>query len=201
MITDEVMSGFGRTGEWFAVNHWNVAPDIMTMAKGLTSGYAPLGAVAMRQEIADTFKDRVYEGGLTFNGHPISLAAAIAVIRVMKEDRLVEKARETGRVMADMLQELVDRHPSVGEVRSIGLFGIIELVKNRKTKEPMAPFNGSSSEMAAFRKFLLDHGVFASIHWHTVLLIPPLIITPDQLADGFAVIDEALRITDSAVVE
>jgi len=201
MIADEVMSGFGRTGEWFAVNHWNVAPDIMTMAKGLTSGYAPLGAVAMRQEIADTFKDRVYEGGLTFNGHPISLAAAIAVIRVMKEDRLVEKARETGRVMADMLQELVDRHPSVGEVRSIGLFGIIELVKNRKTKEPMAPFNGSSSEMAAFRKFLLDHGVFASIHWHTVLLIPPLIITPDQLADGFAVIDEALRITDSAVVE
>ncbi|HPA32842.1 MAG TPA: aminotransferase class III-fold pyridoxal phosphate-dependent enzyme [Anaerolineaceae bacterium] len=201
MITDEVMSGFGRTGEWFAVNHWNVAPDIMTMAKGLTSGYAPLGAVAMRQEIADTFKDRVYEGGLTFNGHPISLAAAIAVIRVMKEDRLVEKARETGRVMADMLQELVDRHPSVGEVRSIGLFGIIELVKNRKTKEPMAPFNGSSSEMAAFRKFLLDHGVFASIHWHTVLLIPPLIITPDQLADGFSVIDEALRITDSAVVE
>ena len=201
MITDEVMSGFGRTGEWFAVNHWNVAPDIMTMAKGLTSGYAPLGAVAMRQEIADTFKDRVYEGGLTFNGHPISLAAAIAVIRVMKEDRLVEKARETGRVMADMLQELVDRHPSVGEVRSIGLFGVIELVKNRKTKEPMAPFNGSSSEMAAFRKFLLDHGVFASIHWHTVLLIPPLIITPDQLADGFAVIDEALRITDSAVVE
>lgn len=201
MITDEVMSGFGRTGEWFAVNHWNVAPDIMTMAKGLTSGYAPLGAVAMRQEIADTFKDRVYEGGLTFNGHPISLAAAIAVIQVMKEDRLVEKARETGRVMADMLQELVDRHPSVGEVRSIGLFGIIELVKNRKTKEPMAPFNGSSSEMAAFRKFLLDHGVFASIHWHTVLLIPPLIITPDQLADGFAVIDEALRITDSAVVE
>lgn len=201
MIADEVMSGFGRTGEWFAVNHWNVAPDIMTMAKGLTSGYAPLGAVAMRQEIADTFKDRVYEGGLTFNGHPISLAAAIAVIQVMKEDRLVEKARETGRVMADMLQELVDRHPSVGEVRSIGLFGIIELVKNRKTKEPMAPFNGSSSEMAAFRKFLLDHGVFASIHWHTVLLIPPLIITPDQLADGFAVIDEALRITDSAVVE
>jgi len=201
MITDEVMSGFGRTGEWFAVNHWNVAPDIMTMAKGLTSGYAPLGAVAMRQEIADTFKDRVYEGGLTFNGHPISLAAAIAVIQVMKEDRLVEKARETGRVMADMLQELVDRHPSVGEVRSIGLFGIIELVKNRKTKEPMAPFNGSSSEMAAFRKFLLDHGVFASIHWHTVLLIPPLIITPDQLADGFSVIDEALRITDSAVVE
>lgn len=201
MIADEVMSGFGRTGEWFAVNHWNVAPDIMTMAKGLTSGYAPLGAVAMRQEIADTFKDRVYEGGLTFNGHPISLAAAIAVIRVMKEDRLVEKARETGRVMADMLQELVDRHPSVGEVRSIGLFGIIELVKNRKTKEPMAPFNGSSSEMAAFRKFLLDHGVFASIHWHTVLLIPPLIITPDQLADGFSVIDEALRITDSAVVE
>ncbi len=198
MITDEVMSGFGRTGEWFAVDHWKVSPDIMTMAKGLTSGYAPLGAVAMRQEIADSFSDRVYEGGLTFNGHPISLAAAIGVIQVMQEDHLVEKARETGEVLSDMLQELMVRHPSVGDVRSIGLFGVIELVRNRKTKEPMAPFNSSSPEMTAFRKFMLDHGVFVSIHWHTVLIIPPLIITPDQLAQGFTVIDQALKITDAA---
>ena len=199
MICDEVMSGFGRTGEWFAVDHWDVKPDILTMAKGLTSGYAPLGAVAMKQEIADAYKDRVYEGGLTYNGHPISLAAAVATIQVMQQDHLVEKAKATGRVMADMLAELVDRHPSVGEVRSIGLFGILELVRNRKTREPMAPFNGSSPEMAAYKKYLLDHGVFQSIHWHTALVLPPLIITPEQLAEGFEVIDRALEITDRAV--
>ncbi len=199
MICDEVMSGFGRTGEWFAVNHWKVIPDILTMAKGLTSGYAPLGAVAMKPEIAATFQDRVFEGGLTYNGHPISLAAAIATIEVMQTDHLVEKAKATGLVMADMLAELVERHPSVGEVRSIGLFGIIELVRNRQTKEPMAPFNGSSPEMAAYKKYLLDHGVFQSIHWNNALLLPPLIITPEQLAEGFAVIDRALEITDQAV--
>ena len=199
MICDEVMSGFGRTGEWFAVDHWDVKPDILTMAKGLTSGYAPLGAVAMKQEIADAYKDRVYEGGLTYNGHPISLAAAVATIEVMQQDHLVEKAKATGQVMADMLAELVDRHPSVGEVRSIGLFGILELVRNRKTREPMAPFNGSSPEMAAYKKYLLDHGVFQSIHWHTALVLPPLIITPEQLAEGFEVIDRALEITDRAV--
>ena len=198
LICDEVMSGFGRTGEWFAVNHWNVIPDIITMAKGLTSGYAPLGAVAMKPEIADTFNERVFEGGLTYNGHPISLAAAIATIEVMQTDHLVEKAKATGQIMAEMLAELVERHPSVGEVRSIGLFGIIELVRNRKTREPMAPFNGSSPEMAAYKKYLLDHGVFQSIHWNNALLLPPLIITPEQLAEGFAVIDRALEITDQA---
>lgn len=199
LIADEVMSGFGRTGKWFAVDHWDVKPDIMTMAKGLTSGYAPLGAVAMREEIARTFENRVYEGGLTYNGHPISLAAAIATIQVMQNDQLVERAETMGRVMADMLAELVERHPSVGEVRSIGLFGIMELVKDRKTKEPMAPFGGSSPEMTAFKKFMFDHGVFLYTHWHTVLLIPPLIITEEQLAEGFAVLDQALQITDRAV--
>lgn len=199
MICDEVMSGFGRTGEWFAVNHWNVTPDILTMAKGLTSGYAPLGAVAMKPEIADAFKDRVYEGGLTYTAHPISLAAAIANIEVMQSDHLIEKAKATGQVMADMLAELVERHPSVGEVRSIGLFGIIELVRDRKTKEPMAPWNQSSPEMAAYKKYLLEHGVFQTVHWHTALMLPPLIITPEQLAEGLAVIDRALEITDRAV--
>lgn len=199
MIADEVMSGFGRTGKWFAVNHWDVVPDIMTMAKGLTSGYAPLGAVAMKPEIAAYFDQRVYEGGLTYNGHPLSLAAAIATINVMQEDRLVERAAETGQVMADMLAELVDRHPSIGDARSIGLFGIVELVRDRKTREPMAPFNGASVEMTALKKYMLDHGVFLYTHWHTVLLIPPLIITPEQLAEGFGVLDEALKITDAAV--
>ncbi len=196
LIADEVMSGFGRTGEWFAVNHWNVKPDIMTMAKGLTSGYAPLGCVAMRPEIAATFNDKVFEGGLTYNGHPISLAAAIATIQAMQQDHMVEKAKETGKVMADMLAELMDRHPSVGEVRSIGLFGVIEVVKNRKTHEAISPFGKSSAEMNALKKYCLDHGVFLYTHWHTILLIPPLIITPEELAEGFSVIDAALEITD-----
>ncbi|MBA4399563.1 MAG: aspartate aminotransferase family protein, partial [Anaerolinea sp.] len=193
-------SGFGRTGEWFAVNHWNVVPDMITMAKGLTSAYAPLGCVAMKPEIAAAFDDRVYEGGLTFNAHPVSLAAAIANIRVMQTDGLIEKARESGKVMADMLVELVDRHPSVGEVRSIGLFGIIELVKNKATREPLSPWNETNATMTAVKKYLLDHGVFLSIHWHTILLLPPLIITPEQLAEGFAAIDQALEIADRAVV-
>ncbi|HPS42815.1 MAG TPA: aminotransferase class III-fold pyridoxal phosphate-dependent enzyme, partial [Anaerolineaceae bacterium] len=199
MIADEVMSGFGRTGEWFAVNHWNVVPDIMTMAKGLTSGYAPLGAVAMKPEIAATFNDKVFQGGLTYNGHPISLAAAIATIEVMQQDNLVEKAKQTGVVMSEMLAELTERHPSVGEVRSIGMFGAIELVKNRHTREPMAPFGASSPEMNAIKKFLLDNGVFLYTHWNLVLLIPPLIITTEQLAEGFDVIDKALAITDKSV--
>ena len=199
LICDEVMSGFGRTGRWFAVDHWNVKPDLMTMAKGLTSGYAPRGAVAMREEIAAAYAERVFQGGLTYNGHPVSLAAAVANIQVMQEDRIVERAAQTGEVMADMLSELVERHPSVGDVRSIGLFGVIELVRNRETKQPMAPFNGSSAEMGRLRKFMLDRGVFVYTHWHTILMIPPLIITPEQLQEGFSVIDQALEITDAVV--
>jgi taurine--2-oxoglutarate transaminase len=170
----------------------------MTMAKGLTSGYAPLGAVAMREPIARFFDDRVYQGGLTYNGHPICLAAAIATIRVMQEDRLVERAEATGKVFARRLRELGEAHRSVGDVRSIGLFGVIELVRDRQTREPMAPSNASSPEMDALRKYLLDHGVFVYTHWHTLLLLPPLIITEEQLAEGFEVIDQALEITDRA---
>jgi taurine--2-oxoglutarate transaminase len=196
LIADEVMSGFGRTGKWFAVDNWSVVPDIMTMAKGLTSGYAPLGAVAMRDEIAAHFNQRVYQGGLTYNAHPISLAAAIANIQVIKEDHLVERAAALGPVLYRMLTDLGEQHPSVGEVRSIGLFGVIELVRDRRTKEPMAPFNGASQEMTALRQYLLDQGVFLYTHWHTVLIIPPLIITEEQLAEGFSILDEALNITD-----
>jgi taurine---2-oxoglutarate transaminase len=196
MICDEVMSGFGRTGRWFAVDHWGVKPDILTMAKGLTSGYAPLGAVAMREEIAAAFNEREYVGGLTYNGHPISLAAACAVIEVMKSDGLVDRADKIGQMMGEMLAELVERHPSVGEVRSIGLFGVIELVRSRKTREPMAPFNGGSPEMAELRKVLLEKGLFVYTHWHTVLVIPPLIITEEQLQEGFEILDRALEITD-----
>ena len=199
MICDEVMSGFGRTGEWFAFNHWNVIPDIVTMAKGLTSGYAPLGAVAMKKEIALAFNEKVYQGGLTYNGHAVSLAAAYSVIKVMKQDRLVEKAKETGKLLSSLLQNLQSKHSSIGEVRSIGLFGVIELVKNRETKEPMAPYGNSNKVMSDLRKYLLEHGVYVYTHWHTILIIPPLIISPEQLQEGFRVIDEALQIADLAV--
>lgn len=196
MIADEVMSGFGRTGEWFAVNHWQVVPDIMTMAKGLTSGYAPLGAVAMKPEIAATFNDRVFQGGLTYNAHPVSMAAAIANIQVMQQDHLIEKAKQTGVVMTEMMEELVERHPSIGEVRSIGLFGAIELVKNKTTREPTAGFGMGSPEMTALKQYLLDQGVYLYTHWNIILLIPPLIITESELAEGFEVLEKAIDITD-----
>ncbi|MEA4906413.1 MAG: aminotransferase class III-fold pyridoxal phosphate-dependent enzyme [Anaerolineaceae bacterium] len=199
LICDEVMSGFGRTGKWFAVDHWGVTPDIMTMAKGLTSGYAPLGAVAMKNEIAEYFNQRVFEGGLTYNGHPVSLAAAIATIEAMRADHMVEHAAQMGSVLSDMLAELHSRHVSVGEVRSIGLFGVIELVRNRETHQPLSPYGGSSPEMLALRRYLLEQGLFIYSHWHTLLILPPLIITQEQLAEGLAVLDRGLEITDRAV--
>ena len=199
MIADEVMSGFGRTGRWFAVDHWGVVPDIMTMAKGLTSAYAPLGGVAMKPAIAAHFDEVAFKSGLTYTSHPISLAAAIANITVMRQDGIVEHAAAMGPVLRRLLNDLGEAHPSVGEVRSIGLFGIIELVKDRKTKEPMAPWNSTSPEMTAFKKYCFDHGLFLDIHWHTALIIPPLIINEEQLQEGFAVLDEALKITDKAV--
>ncbi len=198
LIADEVMSGFGRTGRWFAVEHWDVVPDMITMAKGLTSAYAPLGAVAMRPEIAAHFDNRAFESGLTYTSHPVSLAAAVANIQVFKDDRIVEHAAEMGPLLHKMLTELGEAHASVGEVRSIGLFGIIELVKDRKTKEPMAPWNSSSPEMIALHKYCLDRGLYIYTHWQTVLVVPPLIITEEQLKEAFAVLDEALKITDTS---
>lgn len=200
MIADEVMSGFGRTGKWFAIQHWGVIPDLMTMAKGLTSAYAPLGAVAMKPEIAATFNETAFESGLTYTAHPISLAAALANIEVMRSDKIVEHAAAMGPVLHKMLADLGESHPSVGEVRSIGLFGIIEVVKNRETKEPMAPWNGSSPEMNALKKYCTEHGLFVYTHWHTILIIPPLIISEEQLREGFDVLDKALEITDKAVL-
>ncbi len=199
LIADEVMSGFGRTGKWFAVDHWNVIPDLMTMAKGLTSAYAPLGAVAMRPEIANHFNDVPFRSGLTYTSHPISLAAAIANIGVMQEDHIVEHAASLGPVLRRLLNDMGEAHPSVGEVRSIGLFGILELVRDPTTREPMAPWDSSSQEMKALKQYCLQHGLYVEVHWHTVLIIPPLIITEEQLADGFSVLDKALHITDRAV--
>jgi taurine--2-oxoglutarate transaminase len=200
MIADEVMSGFGRTGKWFAIEHWNVVPDIITMAKGLTSAYAPLGAVAMRPEIAAAFDEHAFESGLTYTSHPISLAAAVANINVMKEDKIVEHAASMGAILRKMLTDLGEAHPCVGEVRNIGLFGILELVRDRRTKEPMAPWNGSSPEMVALKKYCTDHGLFLYTHWHTVLIIPPLIITEEELKEGMDILDKALEITDKAVI-
>lgn len=199
MIADEVMSGFGRTGAWFAVDHWKVTPDLMTMAKGLTSAYAPLGAVAMRPEIAAKFDHMVYQGGLTYNAHPISLAAAIANIQVLHDDNLIIHAHEMGAVLHRLLVDLGEQHPSVGEVRNIGLFGIIELVRDRITHEPLTPFNTTSPEMGAIRKLLLEQGVYVYTHWHTILIIPPLIINEAQLQEGFTAIDKALSVADRIV--
>ena len=201
MICDEVMSGFGRTGKWFVVDNWNVVPDLMTMAKGLTSAYAPLGAVAMSDEIAEYFNDQVFYGGLTYNSHPISLAAAIANINVMKEDHLIENAQKMGTVLRHHLNNLGEQHASVGEVRSIGLFSAIEVVNNRETRAPMAPYNGTSPEMTKLRQFLLDNGVYTFVHWNIIMVNPPLIINEEQLDEGIKVIDKALEITDAAVTD
>jgi taurine--2-oxoglutarate transaminase len=152
----------------------------------------------MRPQIAEFFNERVFQSGLTYTAHPISLAAAIANIGVMRDDRLVERAAAMGPVLRRMLSDLGEQHPSAGDARSIGLFGILELVRDRRTKEPMAPFDGSSAEMTALRKYCLGHGLFIYTHWHTVLVIPPLIITEEQLAEGFEVLDKALEITDRA---
>lgn len=199
LIADEVMSGFGRTGQWFAVNHWNIVPDLMTMAKGLTSAYAPLGAVAMKPEIAAAYNDKTYQGGLTYTAHPISLAAAIANIQVIQDDHIIEHTQEMAPVLHRLLNDLGEQHPSIGDVRSIGLFGIIELVRNRKTKEPLTPWNSSSAEMNALRKSLLAKGLFLYSHWHTLLIIPPLIITEQQLKEGFDILDAALIETDKSI--
>ena len=200
LIADEVMSGFGRTGAWFAVDHWGVVPDIITCAKGLTSSYVPLGALGMRPGIAAHFEDHVFFGGLTYNSHPVALAAALATIRVYEEDGLIERAAKMGEVMARHHEELAARHPSVGAHRGIGLFGVLELVRDRSSGEPMAPFNGSSPEMAELYRFALEHGVFVNLHWNQVMTNPPLCITEAELAEGFEVLDRALEITDRAVV-
>jgi taurine--2-oxoglutarate transaminase len=198
MIADEVMSGFGRTGEWFAVNHWGIVPDMITMAKGLTSAYVQLGAVGVRQGIADFFKDKPFPGGLTYSSHALACAAALATIAVYEEDQLIEQARTRGKLMAELLADLMARHRSVGAVRSIGLFGIIELVRNRETRVPMAPFNGTSPEMAALGAFFRQEGLFTFVRWNYFFTNPPLSITEAELREGFAIIDRALAITDRA---
>src|SRR5687768_571454 len=199
LIADEVMTGFGRTGAWWAVDHWGVVPDLITMAKGLTSSYLPLGAVGMRRSVAEAFKDKVFYGGLTYNSHPMGCAAALATIAVYEEDGLIEHAERMGAQMTDHHQRLMENHPSVGAVRSIGLFGMVDVVRSRSPYEPMAPYNGTSDEMKALAKFLRDNGLYTFLRWNGIHTNPPLIITDEQLAEGFDIIDRALDITDQAV--
>lgn len=200
LIADEVMAGFGRTGEWFSVDNWKVVPDLISMAKGLTSAYVQLGAVGMRRHIADHFEKNVFYGGLTYNSHPLACAAALATIAVYEEDNLIANARSMGKVMRGMLEDLQSRHPSVGATRNIGLFGIVELVRNRETREPMAPFNGASPEMQALGKHFRQEGLYTFVRWNTFFTNPPLCITEAELREAFAIIDKGLEITDRAVV-
>ena len=199
LIADEVMAGFGRTGEWFSVDHWKIVPDLICMAKGLTSAYVQLGAVGMRRQIADYFQTNVFNGGLTYNSHPLACAAAIATISVYEEDKLIENARRMGTVMRGLMEDLQSRHPSVGATRNIGLFGIFELVRNRETREPMAPFNTAAPEMQALGKFFRQEGLYTLVRWNTFFTNPPLCITEDELREAFAIIDKGLEITDQAV--
>ncbi len=199
LIADEVMAGFGRTGEWFSVDHWKVVPDLISMAKGLTSAYVQLGAVGMRRQIADHFEKNVFYGGLTYNSHPLACAAALATIAVYEEDALIENARRMGTVMRGLLEDLQSRHPSVGATRNIGLFGIVELVRNRETREPMAPFNGTSPEMQAVSKFFRQQGLYTFVRWNTFFTNPPLCITEAEMREAFAIIDKGLEIADRAV--
>ncbi len=199
MIADEVMTGFGRTGQWFAVDNWGVVPDIITMAKGLTSSYLPLGAVGMKRSIADAFRDKVFFGGLTYNSHPMGCAAALATLAVYEEDGLIDRARQMGAVLAVHHQALLERHPSVGSVRNIGLFGMVDVVRSRSPYEPMAPYNGTSDEMQAIARYFREHGLYTMLRWNGIHTNPPLVITEQQLAEGFEIIDAALATADEAV--
>jgi taurine--2-oxoglutarate transaminase len=199
MVADEVMAGFGRTGHWFAVDHWNVVPDLMTMAKGLTSSYLPLGAVAMRHKIAEKFDTMFFSGGLTYSSHPVSLAAALATIRVYEEDGLIENAARLGGVMNSWHRTMYERHPSVGTFRGIGLFGVMEIVRSRNPFTPMTAYNGTSDEMKAIGKYFRDHGLFTFVANHMIHTNPPLCITEEQIGEAFEIIDGALAIADQAV--
>jgi len=198
LISDEVMSGWGRTGEWFAVNNWNVIPDIITTAKGITSGYAPLGAVIVSEKIADFFDDKYLYAGLTYNGHALSLAAALATIEVYEEEKLIENSRALGVYLAEKLAALKQKHPAVGDTRSIGLFSTLELVQNRESKAVMP-----ASVMGEVGKFLRQNGLFTFIMANKmgsmVFIVPPLCITREQLDEGLAIIDRALEIADGQV--
>jgi len=199
MVCDEVMAGFGRTGKWFAVQNWDVVPDLMTMAKGLTSSYLPLGAVAMRHDIAEAFETKMFYGGLTYSSHPVSLAAALATIGVYEDDDLIGNSARMGAVMRRHHEALAATHPSVGTHRNIGLFGIIELVRSHDPYVPMTGFNGTSDEMKAVGKHLRENGLYTMVVNNAIHTNPPLCINEAQLDEAFAIIDGALDLADEAL--
>jgi len=200
LIADEVMSGFARCGEWFAVDHWGVTPDLITFAKGVNSGYVPLGGVIISDEIAETFAHRPFPGGLTYSGHPLACGSAVASINIFEEEGIVEHARALGRdVIGPGLTALAARHPSVGEVRGLGVFWALELVRNRETRVPLVPFNASGTDaapMAEFAAACKQRGLWPFTHFNRTHVVPPCTTTPEQVAEGLAILDEALTVAD-----
>ena len=200
MISDEVMAGFGRCGEWFAVDRWKVQPDLITFAKGANSGYLPIGGVIISRRIADSFQNRYFPGGLTYSGHPLAAASVVASINIFKEERIVEHARHLGEdVIGPELRRIMDRHPSVGEVRGLGVFWCIELVKDRRTREPLVPFNASGPAAKPMMEVLgacKAGGVWPFAHFNRLQVTPPCTTTADEIREGLAAIDKALEVAD-----
>jgi taurine--2-oxoglutarate transaminase len=201
LISDEVMAGFGRCGEWFAVQHWDVRPDLISFAKGVNSGYVPLGGVVISDPVAETFQQRVYPGGLTYSGHPLACASAVASIEIFKEEGIIEHARALGTdVIGPELAKIADRHPSVGEVRGLGVFWAVELVKDRETREPLVPYNAAgeaAAPMNAFAAACKQRGLWPMTHFNRTHVVPPCTITEADLREGLAMLDEALETADS----
>jgi len=203
LVFDEVMAGFGRTGRWFACENWDVVPDVITVAKGINSGYVPLGAMVFRRHIADWVRDKFFPGGLTYAGHPLACASAVASIEAYREEGVVENAAEVGAYLGDGLRELQGSHPSIGEVRGLGCFWGVELVKNRETREMLVPFNASGEAAAPVARLAtaaLERGLYLMTHWNVIMVVPPLTITRAEVDEGLAVLDEALAIADEYVV-
>ncbi|MGH6657838.1 MAG: aspartate aminotransferase family protein [Actinocrinis sp.] len=202
-IADEVMAGFGRTGAWFAVDHWNVTPDLITFAKGVNSGYIPLGGVIISEPIHDTFRQKAFPGGLTYSGHPLACAAAVATIKAMREEGMVEHAKWLGEnVLGPTLREFADRHPSVGEARGIGAFWALDLVRDKQTREPLVPYAAAGPEAAPMAAVLAEakkHGTWPFTHFNRLQITPPLNLTEDEAREGLAAIDKALDVADTYV--
>lgn len=203
-ILDEVMSGFGRTGRWFAADHWGVTPDLLTFAKGVNSGYVPLGGVAISAEIAAGFDRRPYPGGLTYSGHPLACASAVATINAMAEEGIVENAARLGEhIIGPGLRALAERHPSVGEVRGMGVFWALELVKDRTTREPLVPYNAAgeaAAPMNAFAAACKKSGLWPFVNMNRTHVVPPCTLTDAEAREGLAILDEALTVADTHTV-
>lgn len=200
LVLDEVMAGFGRTGAWFALEHFGVRPDLIAFAKGVNSGYVPLGGVLISEEIAATFDDRVYPGGLTHSGHPLACAAAVATIDAMRDEGIVENAARVGReVIGPTLRDLADRHPSIGEVRGLGVFWAVELVSDRATREPLAPYGGSSPAMQSTVAACKASGLLPFANFNRIHVVPPCTISDEEARRGLRMLDAALDVADEYV--